>query len=149
MTESPEDIVGHKTTRDGRHVPLRRDEAETIMAHVEAAQAKRAADMPTEQDAIDAMFNAWLRLKELGWSEAINCPKDGSSFDVIETGSTGIFRCHYQGIWPHGSWWIENDGDIYTSRPVLYRLDPEAEAARKARMGLVRQKYLAKRKATP
>ena len=67
------------------------------------------------------MFEARQRLMELGWNDAIYCPKDGSEFDAIEAGSTGIHKCHYSGEWPDGHWWIAGDGDLYPSRPVLYR----------------------------
>jgi hypothetical protein len=118
-------IVGHKTFRtdDGgfRHEPLTESEAASLWAECEAEQAKRAADMPTEQDAIKAMFSAWLRLKELGWKEAIYCPKDGSTFKAIEPGSTGIFDCSYEGEWPKGSWWCYANNDVYPSRPTLFK----------------------------
>jgi len=118
-------IVGHKTfsTPDGgfRHEPLLKSEAEALWAASEAAREKRAADMPDEKSAIAMFFEAWLRLKELGWKEAQYCPKDGTSFDAIEAGSTGIHRCHYQGQWATGSYWVEAHSDLFPSRPVLYR----------------------------
>jgi hypothetical protein len=118
----PDDpIVGHTTFRDGHHEPLRQREAETIIAASDNAKARRAEQMPDERSAIEAMFNAWLRLKELGWREAQYCPKDGQLFDVIEPGSTGIHRCRYEGQWPTGSWWIVGDDDLWPSRPVLFR----------------------------
>jgi hypothetical protein len=118
-------IVGHKTFSDGKgghwHEPLRKREADEILARCDAAEKKRAADMPTEKDAIRAMFDAWLRLKELGWSEAIYCPKDGTNFQVIEAGSTGIHECYYDGKWPDGRWWIASEGDLWPSRPILFK----------------------------
>ena len=117
------EVVGHKTFRnpDGsfRHEPLYADEAAELWASAEAAQARRAEQMPDEQAAIRAMFEAWQRLKELGWREAMYCPKDGSYFDVIEPGSTVIHRCNYYGEWPTGSYWIDGDSP---SHPVLFRL---------------------------
>jgi hypothetical protein len=131
MSDTPDDIVGHKTFADGplsfRHEPLTRAEADAIMAKVEKAQQDRVERMPDERSAIKAMFEAWLRLKELGWREAIYCPKDGTPFEVIEAGSTGIHRCVYEGEWPKGSWWILEDGDMSPSRPVLFRLSPATE----------------------
>lgn len=123
---TPDDIVGHKTFDDGhggfRHEPLTRAEADAIIELCEQRKAKRAADMPDVQSAIHAMQDAYLRLKELGWSEAIYCPKDGSLFEVIEPGSTGIHKCHYEGEWPRGRWWINTkDWDLSPSRPVLFR----------------------------
>lgn len=127
-------VVGHKTWADGSHTPLYKDEADAIWASVEAERLKREADMPTEQDAIRVMFSACQRLKELDWNEAIYCPKDGSTFDAIEAGSTGIHACHYDGEWPNGHWWIAEAGDLYPARPILYRRT-EAEKARWAALG--------------
>ena len=65
-------IVGHKTFRDGdshRHEPLRESEAKKIFAGIEDSKKRRAELMPTEQDAAKAMWDAWYRLKELGWKE--------------------------------------------------------------------------------
>ena len=84
-------------------------------------RTSRADDMPTEQDAINAMFRAYLRLKELGWKEAIYCPKDGTPFLSIEPGSTGIGRTYYHGKWPTGSWFVAEAGDLWPSRPCLYK----------------------------
>lgn len=123
MSEQQDPIVGHKTFRgpDGtRHEPLRASEAQAILAAAESEQEKRAANMPTEKDAIRAMWSAYQRLRELGWREAIYCPKDGSEFSAAEPGSTGIHLCTYSGEWPNGSWWI-HDGDTWPARPVLWR----------------------------
>lgn len=146
MTESPDDIVGHKTFDTGergpdgfpvfRHEPLTRAEGEAMWKRAEEQQAERARSMPDEQAAISAMFNAWQRLKELGWNDIMYCPKDGSRFRVIENGSTGIFDCLYEGVWPGGHWTIFDEHDSYPSSiaPALYRLYPEDEAKRKQRM---------------
>lgn len=132
MDEDP--VVGHKTFRDGplgfRHEPLRKSEADALMAAIDEAAKRRAELMPDEKAAIRMMFEAYLRLKELGWNDAIYCPKDGSEFDAIEPGSTGIHRSHYSGEWPKGAWWTAADGDLWPSRPVLYRKTPNAEAHR-------------------
>ena len=128
MSDDKDPVVGHKTFKDGplgfRHEPLYQSEAEAIMAAVGAATKRRAELMPDEQDAIRMMFEARQRLIELGWNDATYCPKDGSEFDAIESGSTGIHRCHYSGEWPNGHWWIVGDDDLYPSRPVLYRAGP-------------------------
>lgn len=118
-------VVGHKTFSDGhggyRHEPLRQSEADELRKHVAAADARRKELMPDEQAARHMLFDAWLRLKELGWKEAMYCPKDGRMFDAIEAGSTGVHRCQYQGEWPTGSYWLHGDGDIWPSHPILYR----------------------------
>lgn len=108
--------------------------AEELWAEIEAADAARAAKMPDDRAALEQMFDAYIRLKDLGWNDAIYCPKDGTSFEVIEAGSCGIHRCHYQGEWPDGHWWVEEAHDLWPSRPILYRLYPEDEAKRKAKM---------------
>ena len=127
-------ICGWATMTDGSHVPITRDFADALWAGAKAEKAKRATDMPTEQDAINAMNAAWQRLKELDWNDPIYCPKDGSSFDVVEAGSTGIHRAHYSGEWPNGSWLVEDGGDLWPSRPTLYRRT-EAEKAKWAEIG--------------
>ena len=88
----------------------------------------RAEAMPTEKDAIAAMWSAYQRLKELGWNDAIYCPKDGKPFDVIEAGSTGIHECIYEGKWQNGRWWVVlSAGDQRPSRPVLFKAKPIQE----------------------
>lgn len=87
-----------------------------------------AAMMPDEQDAIRVMHAAFERLRKLGWREAIYCPKDGSTFDAIEPGSTGIHSTAYEGEWPTGNWWVDGE---YPSRPCLYR-PTEAETRKRA-----------------
>jgi hypothetical protein len=119
-------VVGHKTFRadDGngfRHEPLYEDEADEILARCEAAEKRRNELMPDEQAAIELFFDAWLRLKDFGWNEAIYCPKDRSKFQVIECGSTGKHPCIYEGEWPTGTWWIVSDGDMCPSRPALWK----------------------------
>ena len=98
------------------------EEAKELWDKAEAAQAKRQQDMPKETHAILIMFEAYQRLMELGWKQAIYCPKDGTVFEVIEAGSTGIFDCHYDGEWPKGIWWTHDGGDLWPSRPILFRL---------------------------
>lgn len=101
------------------------DQFERLIQAIETADKASADEMPTEADALMVMFRAWERLKKLGWKEAIYCPKDGTWFDAIEAGSTGIHRCHYEGEWPTGSWWVAEAGDLWPSRPMLWR--PAAE----------------------
>jgi len=146
MNEENNPIVGHATHADGTHTPIRKDVAEALWQSAEVAREKRAVDMPTERDAIATMFSAYQRLKELDWNDAMYCPKDGSMFDVIEAGSSGIHTCRYEGEWPTGNWWIEEAGDLWPSRPILYRRT-EVE---KARWEMIRQRNAAaKPKAAP
>ncbi len=141
MTDGP--YSGWKTMADGSRVTMTSDEARALWEVSEAATAKLVADMPTEQDALREMNRAYHRLRDFGWNSIIYCPKDGSMFDAIEAGSTGVHRCNYQGKWPHGSWWIYADGDVGPSRPILFRLDPEAEEARKKKMADAAEKFRA------
>lgn len=100
---------------------LDNSEIEKLFARIDAADKKRKESMPDQESALKQMFEAYLRLKELGWKDAIYCPKDGSMFDVIEAGSTGIFECNYTGEWPNGHWNVYTDGDMYSSRPILFK----------------------------
>ena len=124
MTEDENPIVGHKTLSNGdgtfRHEPLRQDEANLLMQTANAAQAKRAADMPTEEDAARAMFQAWYRLKELGWRETCYGPTNETVL-LIEPGSSGIHRGTRHAPWPEKTWWIEDGGDSWPSTPCLFK----------------------------
>ena len=103
---------------------ISREEAQRLLAAADAAKAARAEAMPTEQDALRLMTDAYRRLHELGWREAMYCPKNGAPFQVIEAGSSGIHDCHYHGEWPNG-WWIASAGDLWPSHPVLWRPIPD------------------------
>lgn len=67
------------------------------------------------------MQHVYQGLKALGWNDAMYCPKDGSRFLVIEAGSTGVFPCTYKGEWPKGTYWTEDGGDLWPSRPILWK----------------------------
>jgi hypothetical protein len=152
-----DDIVGHKTFDTGeicsetgfpklRHEPLTRAEANALWERVEAAACDRTERMPDEQSAIKALFDAWQRLKELGWEEPQYCPKDGTSFKVIELGSTGIFDCNYHGEWPDGMFMVSDERDVYpTSIGVaMYKLLPADKEKRKQRMAEAAARFNAK-----
>lgn len=152
--ERPDDVVGHKTFGTGeicpetglpllRHEPLTRLEAEALHAMINAARAKREAAMPDEKSAIGHMHDGWSRLKDFGWSDACYCPKDGTHFQVVEAGSTGIHDCTYEGEWPKGSWWIYGDGDIWPSRPILFKLYPADQEKYDARMKAAAKRFKA------
>ena len=96
------------------------EELDRMLADIEKTKQKRAEKMPTEKAALEQMFEAYTRLKEMGWNDAIYCPKDGTMFSSISAGSTGIHKCNYTGEWPTGSWWVY-DGDVWPSRPILWR----------------------------
>lgn len=123
----PDEIVGHKTFRDGqrgfRHEPLTRAEGDAIIAASDAAIAKRAALYPTAEDAARGMWDAWQRLKELGWQETVYAPPDGKTKRIIEPGSSGIHEGYCQAR-PNREgekwWWIPGEGDLWPSKPILY-----------------------------
>jgi len=132
---------GSYTNGDGQRVRMTSEEAAAIWEQFEAEKAQRAVDMPDEQSAIQMLWRAQQRLKEIGWKEAVYCPKDGSTFKAIEAGSTGIFDCAYHGEWPKGSWSLFDGGDIWPGRPILFKLLPEAQAAEDARMAALRETF--------
>lgn len=99
---------------------LSEEEFNALLDEIKRGEEKRARDMPNEEAALKQMLDAFTRLKEMGWKEAIHCPKDGSMFSAIEAGSTGIHDCNYTGEWPDGNWWVY-DGDVWPSRPILWK----------------------------
>jgi hypothetical protein len=154
MTEKPDDIVGHKTIDTGerdpetgfplhRHEPLTRAEANALWEGAQRSKEDRAARMPDEQAAIRALWDAHQRLKELGWKEPMYCPKDGTHFNIIELGSTGIFEGSYRGEWPNGSWdsWDEHDAYCSSIAPAMFKLFPEDQAKEDARWKAAAERF--------
>lgn len=123
-SEPDDPIVGHKTFSDGaggyRHEPLRQSEASAILAAAEAAEAKRAADMPTEEDAVRAMWAAWQRLRELGWRETMYGPTN-ERVRTVSPGSAGTHVGSRSEPWPEKTWWIEDGGDLWPGQPCLFK----------------------------
>lgn len=113
-----EDVFGGIMCGDGGCQPVSKEFAEQLWADAQARQRTRAANMPTEQKAIEALFEAWYRLKELGWTEASYVPRDGTLCEFIECGSTGI---HKGDADENGRIWLHADGDLWPSKPVLFR----------------------------
>ena len=95
-------FTGSMTDFDGNRRALSEEEARNIWYDCDRAAAERINDMPDFDKAIDALHSAKTRLRELGWKDAIYCPKDGRTIAVIEYGSTGIFAASYSGEWPDG-----------------------------------------------
>jgi hypothetical protein len=126
-------IVGHRTfwskDRGYWHEPLRAYEASALWEQCEREREQREAAMPDEQAAINVLHDAYIRLKDLGWNDAVYCPKDGRPFLVVEVGSTGKHQCVYEGAWPSGSWWVFADGDMSPSRPTLWKPIPKAQGS--------------------
>jgi len=95
---------------------------ETVLSESKEQEKRRAEKMPSESDALKQMFNAFLRLKDLGFKDSMYCHKDGSKFESIEAGSTGIHKeTVYYGVWPNGQFFIFDNGDLWPSRPILFR----------------------------
>lgn len=78
------------------------EQAEAILDAIRKSDAEREASMPTYQAALHQALSARERLKKLGWRDGIYCPKDGTSFALVEWGSTGVHPGHYMGEWPTG-----------------------------------------------
>lgn len=116
------DVVGHMCGDDGCK-PLTQDVAHNFWGIAKRQREERAARMPDEASAIRALFDAYGRLKELGWHEATYATK-GVPLQMIEVGSTGI----HEGYRDEHGFWIHSHGDLWPSRPVLSRPAP-AEAA--------------------
>lgn len=120
------DYHGHLTRKDGSHEAITAEAAECLWQIAMRQKAKRAETYPTETECLRAMSDIRARLSDMGWKDAIYCPKDGTVFDAIEFGCTTIFDCWYQGEWPKGSWWMATADDCWPTRPVAFRLKPEA-----------------------
>jgi hypothetical protein len=126
----PNDIVGHKTFRDGsgfRHEPLTRAEADAFWQRAEGAKRERAVKYPTEEDAVRGLWEAWYRLTELGWKDPIYAPMDRKLRLTVSLGSTGIHKAYCEQRSQHpislGKWWWHpsDDGDLWPHDPILYR----------------------------
>ena len=90
--------------------------------YTEEEKKNLAEKYPTTEDCLAAIAEINSRLVNLGWNNAIYCPKDGTRFEAIEFGCTAILDCWYDGEWPDGCWWVADDNDIAIGRPVLFRL---------------------------
>jgi len=93
-----------------------------IFEEFDRRDKERAEKMPDEKAALNQMFEAYQRLKDLGWNHAMYCPKDGTVFDAISAGSTGICPTCYRGEWPDGKYWGFEASDMWPSNPILFKL---------------------------
>lgn len=92
-----------------------------ILREAEAQKQARAEQLPTEYDCLRVMQQAFYRLKEMGWNEASYAPKDGGYFQAIEFGCAKPMECCYLGEWPSGRFFAAEAGDLWPSRPSLYK----------------------------
>lgn len=104
--------------------PITRDMLDAILAKANAEKAKRAADMPTEEDAVRAMCSAYHRLKELGWNDTCYAPTE-EMVRVVEPGSAGIHTGSRPHHWPSKTWWIHDAGDLWPGNPCLFKAIPK------------------------
>lgn len=100
-----------------------------LMSAFKRADDWRADQMPDEAAALRVMHEAYRRLQELGWREAIYAPV-GKLVDVIEAGSTGIHQADKDEL---GRFWVFDNGDVWPSRPILFRLTHQSQAAQEAK----------------
>ena len=120
-TECPDDSQGRKTTVEIS------EKLATLLNEVEEQQTTRAMAMPTEESAMKAMYQAYQRLKELGWKDSMYCPKYGERSMYLVCGCTQTAPGAYHGEWPTGCWFLEDAGDLWPSMPVLFREIREGE----------------------
>ena len=92
-----------------------------LWAEAERIKTERALAMPTEEDAMEVMYNAYQRLKDLGWKSSTYCPKHGERSMYLEAGCSRPAPGSYHGEWPTGGWFLEDAGDLWPSLPVLFR----------------------------
>ena len=129
-----DEIVGHKTFATGdplnpfRHEPLTRAEADALWERVEELKRERAEKYPTEQECVNAIFNACTRLEELGWKSARLAPPDRKVRKTISLGSTGIHDAWCEPRTSHpltmGNWWWHpSEGDVWPYEPIYFMPD--------------------------
>ncbi len=96
-------------------------DAHEILRSHEAQKAARAEQLPTEYDCFRVLNQAFIRLEELGWRNAVYCPKNGDAFLAVEGHHSKPFRCMYMGDWPDGGWWELETGELYPARPTIFK----------------------------
>lgn len=89
-------------------------------------RAKAAAIAVDDRPPIERLYSAWSDLKAQGWTEINYAPKD-AEIEIIEPGSTGIFRARWHSFGHKpldscGCWFAEDGGDLWPSRPILWRI---------------------------
>ncbi|MGB6054635.1 MAG: hypothetical protein WBG17_05285 [Burkholderiaceae bacterium] len=101
------------------------------ISHMWRDAAKRQKDWRDKGEVVllQTAVDAYYGLQALGWRDITYCPKDGTTFLAIQAGSAGVFPCRYQGEWPTGSWWIEDAGDLWPVRPILFKPMPGQQMA--------------------
>lgn len=98
--------------------------AAEVFQMIEDNRLHRAEILPTESEALRVMMCAYERLKELGWREPRYMPTDGSAFQAVELGSTGVHEATRDDA---GRCWIFDGGDTWPSTPFMFK--PLAKAS--------------------
>lgn len=96
------------------------EQADDLMKALDRTREWDHNQMPTEEATLAIFAKAYRRLKDFGWREIMYHPQDETVFEVLEPGSTGIFKCTWQKEPARGSFWIQEDGGS-PSHPVLFR----------------------------
>ncbi len=89
-----------------------------LLAAIAKNDQWRADQMPDEAAALNVMFQAHERLKQLGWRDVLYCPRDGSEWEFCGPGSTGIHPGYRD---EQGRFWVSGGGDIWPADPSLFR----------------------------
>ena len=105
---------------------------DALLSVIDQEKAERASSMPDEHAALMVLFSAYRRLIDIGWRNGIYAPRDGTTFQTIELGSTGIHDCSFDGTYFN----FCDGGDIYpsSSKPHMFRLYPADQAKADAKM---------------
>lgn len=83
---------------------------------------KRAIQVLEERNHILSMFNGYRALIDHhGWREIMYAPKDGTPFEVITVGSTGVFPARWLGE-KDDLLFVEEAGDLWPAQAMLFRL---------------------------
>lgn len=95
-----------------------------------ASERKRAAKvvkaMADERPLVDRLYSLWHELRAAGWQDMLYAPKDGSDIEMIEMGSTGVFRARWRS-YSHepldtcGCFFGEDGGNAWPMRGVMWR----------------------------
>ncbi len=100
---------------------------ENLLAEIEESKAKRAEKMPTENDAFKQMFEAYQRLQELGWKDAMYAPRGGGDrFESYYPGSTAKAKDTHRD--EQGRFWVFEAGDIWPAMPALIKIPSNTDA---------------------
>jgi hypothetical protein len=97
------------------------DHYEILLKRLDLSRQERAERLPDAKSCLSSILDARERLIELGWREMSGFPTDGTSFWTVEAGSTGIHDTVYSGEYPNGYFFVQADGDLWPSKPILWK----------------------------